>query len=105
MGERGTNEQGAATGEQHGLREGGATGPAQQERGLRERGATGPAEQERGLRERGATPRVPHTSEQTHARISGVEGTPGVTFELLEFPPGSLVRKAMNAWKARPGTD
>ena len=52
------------------------------------------------LRERGLNSRDPRTSEQTQARIvSGVQGTPGVTFELLEFPPDSLVRKAMNSWR------
>lgn len=37
------------------------------------------------------------TSPQTGARISFVQATPGVTFELLEFPPNSLFRKAVNS--------
>lgn len=51
------------------------------------------------LRARGLTARDPGTSQQTKARISSVQATPGVTFELLEFPANSLVRKAMNSWK------
>jgi catechol 2,3-dioxygenase-like lactoylglutathione lyase family enzyme len=45
------------------------------------------------LRQHGLAARDPQTSRLTHARISGVEATPGVSFELLEFPPNSLVRK------------
>ena len=33
------------------------------------------------------------------ARISAVQATAGVSIELLEFPPDSLVRKAITAWK------
>ena len=51
------------------------------------------------LRERGLDPRDPGASQRTKARISSVQATPGVTFELLEFPADSLVRKAMNTWK------
>lgn len=50
------------------------------------------------LRARGLTARDPGTSRQTGARISSVQAA-GVTFELLEFPADSLVRKAMNSWK------
>ena len=51
------------------------------------------------LRDRGVNPRDPSVSERTLARISVSQGTPGVTFELLEFPPESLGRKAINSWK------
>jgi catechol 2,3-dioxygenase-like lactoylglutathione lyase family enzyme len=51
------------------------------------------------LRDRGVNPRDPSESKRTRARISVSQGTPGVTFELLEFPPESLGRKAMNSWK------
>ena len=51
------------------------------------------------LRARGLTVRDPAPSQRTGATLSSVEGTPGVTFELLEFPPESLQRKAMLAWK------
>ena len=51
------------------------------------------------LRARGLTVRDPAPSQRTGALLSSVEATPGVTFELLEFPPESLQRKAMTAWK------
>ncbi len=52
------------------------------------------------LRQRGLTARDPGVSQQTGAHISSVQVMPGVTFELLQFPPDSLVRKAMNSWKS-----
>jgi catechol 2,3-dioxygenase-like lactoylglutathione lyase family enzyme len=51
------------------------------------------------LRDRGVSPRNPSASERTRARISVSPGTSGVTFELLQFPPGSLGRKAIDTWK------
>ncbi|HEV2288356.1 MAG TPA: VOC family protein [Candidatus Acidoferrales bacterium] len=50
------------------------------------------------LRQSGLTAQDIRVSHQTGAHISSVQATPGVTFELLEFPPDSLVRKAMNSW-------
>lgn len=50
------------------------------------------------LRQRGFAARDPRVSQQTGAHISSVQAAPGVVFELLEFPPDSLVRKAMNSW-------
>lgn len=51
------------------------------------------------LRDRGVNPSDPSVSERTRAKISVSQGTPGVTFEWLEFPPESLGRRAMDSWK------
>jgi len=51
------------------------------------------------MRARGLMARDPNVSERTSARISAVQATSGVSIELLEFPPESLVRKAITAWK------
>ena len=51
------------------------------------------------LRTHGLMARDPNVSQRTNARISTVQTGPGVSFELLEFPPDSLARKAMDAWK------
>ena len=49
------------------------------------------------LRQRGFTARDPGVSPQTGAHISSVQAAPGVIFELLEFPPNSLIQNAMNS--------
>ena len=51
------------------------------------------------LKMRGLQPRDANRSQRTGAILSTVQGTLGVSFELLEFPSGSLGRKAMDSWR------
>ncbi len=52
-----------------------------------------------GLKQRGVEVREPSVSPRTGTRIALVTGPGGVNMELLEMGPGSLHRKAMDAWK------
>ena len=51
------------------------------------------------FRQRGLEARDPNASRLTGSVLSGVQGTNGILFELLEFPQESLMRRAINAWK------
>ena len=51
------------------------------------------------FRQRGLQARDPNQTRLTGSVISGVQGTNGILFELIEFPQGSLLRKAIDAWK------
>ncbi len=51
------------------------------------------------FRQRGLQARDPIVTRLTGSVISFVQGTNGISFELMEFPPDSLLRKAINEWK------
>lgn len=51
------------------------------------------------LKQRGVQIRPPSVSPRTQTRSAVVTGPGGINMELLEFPPGSLHRKVIDAWK------
>jgi predicted enzyme related to lactoylglutathione lyase len=51
------------------------------------------------LKQKGVTVGSPNVSQRTQTRIAQVTAPGGVNIELLEFGPGSLHRKVIDAWK------
>ena len=51
------------------------------------------------LKEKGVAVGSPNVSARTQTRIANVTAPGGVNIELLEFGPGSLHRKVIEAWK------